>query len=423
MIKQINSVLLKDVSVDKGAYGISASAVEHDDNLYNYLRITDISDDGVINKNGLMSVDDVKASKYLLKENDIVFARTGNSTGRSYFYDKNDGELVYAGYLIKFSLDENKINPKYMKYYTLSEDYHNWINSICTGSTRKNINAKIYGDMPIILPSRKQQDFLVSFLSKLDKKIEINKKINHNLYHILMDLFIKNYLNFNENEFSNSIETIPKLWNIGHFNDIIKEVIAGDWGKSEIEGNYTKKTFCIRGADIPDLKENFVSTIPIRYILQKNFNKKHLIENSVVIEISGGSPSQSTGRTLFITNNLLNQYNHDLICTNFCKSILAEEEYSYFVYFYLNYLYDRNVMFAYENGTTGIKNFDFKSFFNNFPIIIPVKEELVTFNKICELFFDKIYKNIDEMNKLSHIKNILLPKLMSGEIDVSNIKI
>lgn len=181
MIKQINSVLLKDVSVDKGAYGISASAVEHDDNLYNYLRITDISDDGVINKNGLMSVDDVKASKYLLKENDIVFARTGNSTGRSYFYDKNDGELVYAGYLIKFSLDENKINPKYMKYYTLSEDYHNWINSICTGSTRKNINAKIYGDMPIILPSRKQQDFLVSFLSKLDKKIEINKKINHNL--------------------------------------------------------------------------------------------------------------------------------------------------------------------------------------------------------------------------------------------------
>ena len=238
-----------------------------------------------------------------------------------------------------------------------------------------------------------------------------------------MDLFIKNYLNFKENEFSNSIETIPKLWNIGHFNDIIKEVIAGDWGKSEIEGNYTKKTFCIRGTDIPDLKENFVSTIPIRYILQKNFNKKHLIDNSVVIEISGGSPSQSTGRTLFITNNLLNQYNHDLICTNFCKSILTEEEYSYFVYFYLNYLYDRNVMFAYENGTTGIKNFDFKSFFNNFPIIIPVKEELVTFNKICELFFDKIYKNIDEMNKLSHIKNILLPKLMSGEIDVSNIKI
>ena len=285
------------------------------------------------------------------------------------------------------------------------------------------INKSFFSSEIVTIPFKDIQIKISYILSTIDKKIEINKKINHNLYHILMDLFIKNYLNFNENEFSNSIETIPKLWNIGHFNDIIKEVIAGDWGKSEIEGNYTKKTFCIRGVDIPDLKENFVSTIPIRYILQKNFNKKHLIENSVVIEISGGSPSQSTGRTLFITNNLLNQYNHDLICTNFCKSILAEEEYSYFVYFYLNYLYDRNVMFAYENGTTGIKNFDFKSFFNNFPIIIPVKEELVTFNKICELFFDKIYKNIDEMNKLSHIKNILLPKFMSGEIDVSNIKI
>ena len=307
-------------------------------------------------------------------------------------------------------------------YYWLKLNI-NYIVNNANGSTFKEISGKTFKELTISLPSLDVQKKISNILWSIDEKIGINKKINHNLYHILMDLFIKNYLNFNENEFSNSIETIPKLWNIGHFNDIIKEVIAGDWGKSEIEGNYTKKTFCIRGADIPDLKENFVSTIPIRYILQKNFNKKHLIENSVVIEISGGSPSQSTGRTLFITNNLLNQYNHDLICTNFCKSILAEEEYSYFVYFYLNYLYDRNVMFAYENGTTGIKNFDFKSFFNNFPIIIPVKEELVTFNKICELFFDKIYKNIDEMNKLSHIKNILLPKLMSGEIDVSNIKI
>ncbi len=178
---EFNTVTLEDISIGKGSYGISASAVEYDPNLYNYLRITDISEQGTINKNNLMSVDDKEAFRYILKENDIVFARTGNSTGKSYFYNINDGTLVYAGFLIKFSLDESKINPKFLKYYTLSFEYKNWLNSISTGSTRKNINAKMYGKMKIKLPPRKQQDFLVKILSKLDEKIELNNKINNNL--------------------------------------------------------------------------------------------------------------------------------------------------------------------------------------------------------------------------------------------------
>lgn len=178
---QFNTVTLNDVSVGKGSYGIGASAVEYNPNLYKYLRITDISEQGTIDKNNLMSVDDKESSKYILKNNDIVFARTGNSTGKSYFYDVNDGTLVYAGFLIKFSLDESKINPKFMKYYTLSSEYKNWLKSISTGSTRKNINAKMYGNMKIKLPTRNQQDFLVKILSKLDEKIRLNIKINNNL--------------------------------------------------------------------------------------------------------------------------------------------------------------------------------------------------------------------------------------------------
>ena len=113
---------LADLTIDgKGCYGIAAPAVEYDANKYTYLRITDINDDGTINKNGLKSVDDKNASNYLLKPNDIVFARTGASVGRSYFYDGRDGELVYAGFLIKYSLDPTKVNPKLLKFYTQDE--------------------------------------------------------------------------------------------------------------------------------------------------------------------------------------------------------------------------------------------------------------------------------------------------------------
>ena len=115
---EFQSATLASLSVNgRGSYGIGASAVERSDNLYTYLRITDIRDDGTLNMTDLKSVDDEKASQYLLKPNDIVFARTGASTGRNYFYDGTDGEFVYAGFLIKFSIDPEKINPKYVKYY------------------------------------------------------------------------------------------------------------------------------------------------------------------------------------------------------------------------------------------------------------------------------------------------------------------
>lgn len=182
-LEKFKTVTLADVSLNnKGEYGIGASAVDYSDDLYTYLRITDINDDGTLNNDDLMSVDDEDAKNYLLKENDVVFARTGNSTGKTYYYNKTDGELVYAGFLIRFSLDPKKINPKFIKYYVLSEEYKGWVNSMCTGSTRPNINAKMYGNMEFLLPPRDQQDFLVNILDKLDKKIEINKKINKNFW-------------------------------------------------------------------------------------------------------------------------------------------------------------------------------------------------------------------------------------------------
>ena len=176
------TVTLSSITIDgRGTYGIGAKAVPYSDKLYTYLRITDIKDDGTLDLQNLKSVDDEKAKQYLLRPNDIVFARTGASTGRNYFYDGTDGEFVYAGFLIKYSIDEKKVNPKYVKYYCQSKQYKNWINSFNTGSTRGNINAKTFNQMPIPLIDRKKQDVLVSILSSVDAKINENKKINKNL--------------------------------------------------------------------------------------------------------------------------------------------------------------------------------------------------------------------------------------------------
>ena len=165
----------------KGSYGIGAPAVEFNPNLPTYLRITDIKDDGTLDYAGLKSVDDSESWKYQLKFGDIVFARTGNSTGRSYFYEPDDGIFVYAGFLIRFTLDPKKVNPRYLKYYTHSKEYYNWIKSFDTGATRGNINAQTYASMPILLPPRSIQDRVVEICKAIDDKVKLNTRINHNL--------------------------------------------------------------------------------------------------------------------------------------------------------------------------------------------------------------------------------------------------
>lgn len=178
---------LCDVSLDGGHYGIAAPAVDFKPGLPAYLRITDINDDGTLNPSDRKSVDDSSAGNYLLHEGDIVFARTGNSTGRNYYYDPRDGEYAYAGFLIKFSLDPRKINPRYMKYYAQSKQYWDWVSSFNTGSTRGNINAKTYASMPIDLLSRQIQDGIVAICDAIDDKIRINRQLNEGQVEMKVD--------------------------------------------------------------------------------------------------------------------------------------------------------------------------------------------------------------------------------------------
>ena len=191
---------LKELSKGRGEYGIGAPAVPFDKEKYTYLRITNINDDGTLNTSGMMSVDADDAEEYILEKDDIVFARTGNSTGRSYFYDGRDGELVYAGFLIRFRLDETKVNPKILKYYTHSKPYYDWVKTFDTGGTRGNINAKTYGDMPIYLPPRHIQDRIAGILGAIDDKIENNRRINTNLEHQAQALFDKIFFDDNDVE-------------------------------------------------------------------------------------------------------------------------------------------------------------------------------------------------------------------------------
>ena len=394
---------LSELSVDgKGHYGIGAPAIPYDKNKPTYLRITDINDDGTINFLDLKSVDDEDSNKYLLKENDIVFARTGNSTGRSYFYQKEHGDFVYAGFLIKFSIDPQKVNPKILKYYTHSQEYYNWVKSFDTGGTRGNINAKTFGDMPISLPKRCVQDKIVGILSALDSKIENNNKINANLEAQAQALFkswFVDFTPFKDQPFVDSeLGPIPQGWKVGKLGDYVEIKRGGS--PRQIQKFLTSQGLnWLKISDATSTQSPFIFNIKEKIII--NGLKK-------TVFLKAGSLVLSNSATPCIPKFLsIDSCIHDG-WLYFPHSQLPKN------YLYLFFKLMRNNLVSKANGSVFL---NLKTDIVKNQVFAFSGEEIYnSFDKIIAPLFKEIENLTYETFQLSALRDTLLPKLMSGEI-------
>ena len=390
---------LNDLSIGgKGSYGIAASAVERKADLPTYLRITDIFDDGTLNLSELKSVDAPNSGKYILKPNDIVFARTGGSTGRNYFYDGSDGVFVYAGFLIKFSIDPGKVNPKYVKYYCRSKQYNDWVQSFNTGSTRGNINAQTFGNMEIPLPERKQQDYLVSILEPIDEKIKNNKQVNDNLEQQAQSYFQELF-----------VDNASPEWTTGTISDL-GTVVGGSTPSKAKPEYYTESGIAwITPKDLSINKSKFVShgENDITELGLKNSSAAIMPEGTVLfssrapigyIAIAAGEVTTNQG----------------------FKSVVPKPEIGTpFVYFFL-----KNTLPVIEGMASGSTFKEVSgSTMKNVPAVIPDVETLAKFSDFCAPIFAQ-QRILEEQNQsLATLRDNLLPKLMSGEIDVSAVQL
>ena len=150
-------------------YGMNASAIPFNGNN-KYIRITDIDDESRSFKpSPLSSPSGNIETKFKMQNGDIVFARTGASVGKSYLYDSKDGDLFFAGFLIKFSISEG--NPYFIFLQTLTEFYRAWVKFMSMRSGQPGINAEEYKDFEIIFPCLEEQTKIANFLTAIDDKI------------------------------------------------------------------------------------------------------------------------------------------------------------------------------------------------------------------------------------------------------------
>ena len=320
--------------------------------------------------------------------------------------------LVSTGFTV-IDVDTNVLNADFLYYLLTQNTLVEALHAIAEQSTSAypSIKTSDIENLEIEIPDILTQKKIANILNSLDGKVTQNNEINKNLEEEAQAIFKEWFIDNPENN----------EWSTGTFSELIKSTLNGDWGKEAPTGNNTEKVYCIRGADIPEVKAGNKGKMPTRYILPKNFATKQLTAGDIVVEISGGSPTQSTGRCTAITQSLLDRYDSGMVCTNFCKAMKPKEGYSLFIYYYWQYLYGKGVFFSYENGTTGIKNLDFSGFIETETILIPPVDKVIAFDDYCKQIFNQIFANGKQNEHLAVLRDTLLPKLMSGELDVSDV--
>ncbi len=385
----------------------------------------------------IASCNENEYKKFKLKEGQVAVTKDSEKPDDigipTYIKDSFD-DVVLGYHLALFTPDKSKLDGQFLYHWLNTKQAKRYFENNAGGSGQRcSLSIDILKSIPLYLPNLNEQKSIAKVLSDLDAKIELNNKINQELEAMAKTLYDYWFVQFDfPNEQGKPYKSsggkmvyneelkreIPEGWEVKTISEWISKDKSGDWGKETEQGNYTEKVSCVRGADLNGLNGNGDLKSPTRFILEKNSHK--ILENhDLIIEISGGSPTQSTGRLAFITEETLKRFENPLICSNFCKAVtLKEKKYLYNFVYQWNRLYDYGVLFGWEGKTSGIKNLLFESFVSN-------QKEVYPDSKVVEKFYDfakpihaKKQKNLIENQKLTALRDWLLPMLMNGQVTV-----
>ena len=321
--------------------------------------------------------------------------------------------------------------PKYV-YYLLS-----CLGRMDTGdkSTVPGVNRNDLHELNIpVIGNRFEQQEIAAVLSTLDAKIDLNNRINAELEALAKTIYDYWFVQFdfpdaNGRPYKSSggkmawnealKREIPEGWEVQLLSAWIANQKSGEWGTDSAVGNSDSQVICIRGADINALNGRGELNAPTRYIPSSKMGK-NLAPFDMVIEISGGSPTQSTGRAALVGPEVIGRFAMPLVCSNFCKALtLNDANHAHYFLQQWNALYVAGVFFGWEGKTSGIKNLQFDSFVGNHSAPVPPKLLLHRFHELCSSLDQRKQSGLHENRELTHLRDWLLPLLMNGQVRVA----
>ena len=402
-------------------------------------------------------------SNYITEEGDILISMTGSNlnqpasmVGRVAKVSKYDPISLINQRVGRILLKEQgKVDLRFLYYFLSQFKVQYYLVSNATGSANQvNINSKLIESIEIPNLDFATTKKIAHILSTLDEKIELNRKMNETLESMAQAIFKSWFVDFEPvlakakckseaeledaakelgiskevlalfpSEFEESeLGMVPKGWEVRPFGELLSKTIGGDWGKDEPDEKHTERVKIIRGTDIPKIKNTSIGAVPTRYVETKKLKTRQLIDGDIVIEISGGTKNQPTGRTLYITNEILNMLDDKVEPASFCRLFRpSSKEIGLLLSQHLLLIYEQGKTWQYQNQSTGISNFQTTTFLENELVIVPDKNILDRFYALVRPLIEKSITS--ENITLQKTRDTLLPKLLSGELDVSEVKI
>lgn len=341
--------------------------------------------------------DKARLIKYTLSTGDIVFSRVG-SVDRCSYVDKSHDGWMFSGRCLRVRPTE-LVDSLYLYYYFCLEETKQFVRNIAVGATMPSINTKLLGEVEIALPDLNNQKRIAAVLSSLDDKIENNQKLNDNLEQQAQAIYHERFETISPND-------LPSEWRIVTLGEVATI-------SSKSFNPLKEPEILLEHYSIPAFDE---ARFPVFELSTSIKSNKFIIDASCFM-ISKLNPTTKrvwkpyclTGNAVCSTEFIVYKAK-DKTITDFLYSVIDSNSFSDF-------------MCSHVTGSTGSRQRTTPSDTLSYELILPSEDELAKFQSLVSPMYAQIRINAIENDRLKRLRDSLLPKLMSGEIDVSTIQL
>ena len=375
------------------------------------------------------------SSAKLVPVNSVIVAMYGNgdTAGR---VAVNKIPLTTNQACCNLVVDPAKADFRFV-YYFLMGRYQELVD-LKNGGAQQNLNGQLIKAFPFCAPDVCEQSAIADVFESLDDRITLLRETNATLEAIAQALFKSWFVDFDPVRakmegrapegmdeataalFPDALEEselgwVPKGWRLVPFGQLLCHTIGGDWGNDVPDEKNDTQVAIIRGTDIPDLQSGANSRVPVRYTSQKKLATRKLQDGDIVLEVSGGSKAQPTGRALYLTTRLLQQFDCPVEPASFCRLLRPNtKEIGVLLGQHLTYIYAEGKTWEYQNQSTGIANFQTTHFLETELVAVPSDEVLAVFAEMVRPLTDRAH--LTQIQELASLRDTLLPRLISGQL-------
>ncbi|UZD23473.1 restriction endonuclease subunit S [Algoriphagus halophytocola] len=307
------------------------------------------------------------------------------------------------------------------------------------GAANPTLNRNHVHSLKLLVPKKQYRSTIASILSAYDDLIENNnqriKLLEEMAEEIYKEWFVRmrfpgyqdcKFFDKEGNEVPQGTEgATPEGWEVRKLRDCLAHYIGGGWGEEFPKGKNIIPAHVIRGTDIPNFNLGKLNFEVLRYHTESNLSSRICEPNDIIFEVSGGTEDQSLGRTSFITRSALVRFDAPVIAASFCKLVRVDKNIisPYYINSMLNRMYSTGETKVFQVQSTGISNYQFEDFLDSTKVPVPEQSIQSQFEEIIAPMIDELHALGSKNQVLQETRDLLLPRLISGKLDVSKLAI